>query len=171
MWPNKIKMYEEKSKHVVLGSRKWFWPILSHDAKACKRHKKKLNKYDLTTMKNVRKKYYMALVPCFWLASHNNNWMWEIYLRVTCLNIVRVAFICLVINRCYVYSKDLKRGHFCRNLDCICCSQIPRTNPFFTLTWHQKMENYSFIWDNFHIITCVGNFIFGEVFFRVALQE
>ncbi len=65
MWPNKIKMYEKKSKHVVLAQRNGFCPFCHRMLRLVK-GTTKLNKYDLTTMKSVRN--------IIWLLLHVFDW-------------------------------------------------------------------------------------------------
>jgi len=65
MWPNKIKMYEEKSKHVVLAQGNGFGPFCHRMLRLVK-GTTKLNIYDMTTMKNVRN--------IIWLLFHVSDW-------------------------------------------------------------------------------------------------
>jgi hypothetical protein len=53
MWPNKIKMYEEKSEHVVLVQGNGFRPFC-HKTLRLVQGTTKFNKYDLITMKSVK---------------------------------------------------------------------------------------------------------------------
>jgi hypothetical protein len=53
MWPNRIELDEEKSKHAVLAQQNGFGPAFFHGMLIMVNGTVQPNKYDLTAMKSV----------------------------------------------------------------------------------------------------------------------
>jgi len=65
MWPNKLKMDEEKSKHVILAQENSFGLAFFHKILRLVKGTTKLDQYDLSAMQSVPNKYDLSGAPCF----------------------------------------------------------------------------------------------------------